>query len=188
MKRSRVMLGILGGVILTAAVSAACSDSPLAPADDLALNVAGASVTVTSLTATDVFTGLVDPGLVEVREYHFVARGVVVTSRITATDPRGTCNARITANEQLLMADGSGQVWGKFECDADVGGVWVASWTGQREPGGAGVWIATIKVVGHGVGGAIDGLQLRAEELVYQNAPFLGPHFGQITGTILQPN
>lgn len=123
MKGFRAVMRVLGGAAVTAALSA-CSDSPLAPANDLALNTVSEGVTVTQFTATDVFTGLAEPGLTEVRGAHFVIRGVVVTSRITGTDPRLTGNARITINGQLLMTDGSGPLWGTLEDQADVGGVW----------------------------------------------------------------
>ena len=187
MKGSTNVMRILHGAALTVGL-AACSGSPLAPADNAALDMASAGATVTQFTATDVFTGLVDPGLIEPREKHFVVRGVIVTSRITGSDPRVAGNARITVNEQLLLADGSGPVWGKLEVEADVGGVWEGSWTGQREPVGPGLWVATLKLVGQGRGGAIDGLQFRAQELVYTADPFVGPHYGETTGTILLPH
>lgn len=186
MRRSTTVVRILGGVIVTAAL-VACSDSPLAPADDLAFDVVSAGATVTEFTATDVFTGLVNPGLIEVRDNHFVMRGVVVTSRIAGSDPRLSGNALQTVSGQLLLADGSGPVWGKLEVDADVGGIWVGTFQGQREPTGPGQWVATLKLVGRGYGGAIEGLHFSAQELVYQIDQFLGPHFGQTTGTILQP-
>lgn len=187
MRRGRVMLRVLGGVILIAAGLAACSDSPLAPTDDLALNTVSEAATVTQFAATDVTTGLVDPGLIEVRGKHYVIRGVVGAARITATDPRLTGNAVQTVNGQVLIADGSGRVWGKLEVQADVGGVWEGSWEGQTGPTGSGQWVTTLKLVGRGRGGAVEGLEFRAEELAYQSA-FLGPHFGQVTGTILQPH
>lgn len=186
MRRSTPVVRTLGGVILTAAVLAACSDSPLAPGHDQTLNAKNAGATVTQFTATDVFTGLVDPGLIRMDAQHFVMHGVVVTSRITGDDPRVTGNAVITVNGELSLLDGSGPVWGKLEVTADVGGVWVGSWTGHRAPAGPGLWMATLELRGRGTGGAIDGLQFRAQELVYTDQPFLGPHFGQTTGRILQ--
>jgi hypothetical protein len=179
---------ILGGGVLTAAALAACSDSPLAPAHRPAMNVASAAATVTQFTTTDIATGLVDPGLVEVRGPHLVVRGVVATSRITASDPRATGNAVITFNEQLLLADGSGPGWGKLEVEADVGGVWEGSFTGQREPLSPGVWVTTVKLVGRGRGGAIDGLEFKAEELLYTGADLSAGFIGYAAGTILQPH
>jgi hypothetical protein len=180
-------LRIAGGAILTAAALAACSDSPLTPADDPAFDVATAGATVTEFAATDLFTGLADPGMVEVQGKFLAIRGVVVTSRLEGTDPRIAGNARITINEQLSLADGSGRGWGKFEVVADVGGVWEGTFEGRREPTGSGQWVATIELVGRGNGGTIEGLHFRAVELVYSNDIYLGPHFGQTTGTILQP-
>jgi hypothetical protein len=181
------MLQVLGGVILTAAALTACSDRLLAPTDDPALNTVSEAATVNQFTATDVTTGLVDPGSVELLGKHYLIRGLVGAARITSTDPRLTGNAIQTVNAQVLVADGSGQVWGKLEVQADAGGVWEGSFEGQTEPAGPGQWVTTLKLVGHGRGGAIDGLLFRAEETAYQNV-FLGPHFGQVTGTILQPH
>ncbi len=161
--------------------------SPLAPADDLALNVVSEAATVTQFTATDVTTGLVDPGLIEVRGKYYLIRGLVGAARITSTDPRLTGNALQTVNAQVLMADGSGLVWGKLEIQADAGGVWEGSFEGKTGPTSSGQWVTTLKLVGHGTGGGIEGLLFRADELAYQNE-FLGPHFGQTTGTILQPH
>lgn len=188
MKKSTRVWRILGGGVLTAAALAACSDSPVSPAHDPAFNVTGAGATVTQFTTTDLATGLVDPGRTEVRGPHLVVRGVVATSRITASDPRATGNAVITINQQLLLADGSGPVWGKLEVEADVGGVWTGSWTGQREPAGPGVWVGTLKLVGRGRGGAIDGLEFKAEELLYTTADLSGGFIGHAAGTILQPH
>jgi hypothetical protein len=188
MKKSTSVSRILGGVILTATALAACSDSPLSPARDPAFDMTGAGATVTQFTTTDLATGLVDPGLTEVRGPYLVVRGVVATSRITASDPRATGNAVITINEQLLLADGSGPAWGKFEVEADVGGVWTGSWTGQREPFGPGVWVATVNLVGRGRGGAIDGLEFKAEELIYTTADLSAGFIGYASGTILQPH
>ena len=161
--------------------------TPLAPADDPALNKVGEAAIVTQFAATDVTTGLVDPGVIEVRGKHLLLRGVVGAARITSTDPRLTGNALQTVNAQLLIADGSGRVWGKLEVQADAGGVWEGSWEGQTAPTGSGQWVTAIKLVGHGRGGDIEKLQFKAEELLYQNE-FLGPHSGQVAGTILQPH
>lgn len=180
-------LRIGGGVILTAAALAACSDTPLAPADDLAMSVAGAGATFTEYTATDVLTGLVDPGTVEVHGKFLAIRGVVVTSRLTGSDPRVLGNTRITFNEQLSLADGSGPVWGKFEVVADNGGVWEGTFEGQREPTATGQWVATLKLVGRGTGGPIAGVHFRAVELVYSTTLGPGPFIGQVTGTLLEP-
>lgn len=179
-------LRVGGGIILTAAF-AACSDSPLAPAGDLAMSVAGAGATFTEFTATDVFTGLADPGTVEVQGKFLAIRGVVVTTRLTGSDPRIAGNTRITFNEQLSLADGSGPGWGKFEVVADNGGLWIGTFEGRREPTAAGQWVATLNVVGRGTGGPIEGVHFRSVELVYSTDPFLGPFIGQITGTLLEP-
>jgi hypothetical protein len=183
MKRSTALKRLLGGVSLTLAL-AACSDSPLAP-NGPALEALRGGAILTEFTATDIPTGILDPGTMEVVEGHRVVRGMVVTTRITADDPRATGNGRMTINQQFLLADGSGHTWGKFEVTADVGGVWVGSYTGQREPAAPGVWVTTLHVVGQGRGGAIDGLQLRTQEVAYSGA---GPGFqAYITGTILEP-
>ena len=182
-----IPLRIAGGAFLTAAALAACSDSPLAPADDLAMSVACAGAKFTAFTATDVFTGVADPGTVEVQGKFLAIRGVVVTSRLTGSDPRIAGNTRITYNEQLSLADGSGPGWGKFEVVADNGGVWEGTFEGQREPTAPGQWVATLKVVGRGTGGAIEGVHFRSVELIYSTDPFLGPFIGQVTGTLLEP-
>lgn len=188
MRQSTIVMRVLGGVMLTAAVAlAACSDGPQAPADDPALDVTSAGAVFTEFTVTDVATGLVDPGVTEVRGKHLVVRGLVVTSRLDGDDPRVHGNAVITYNEQLLLADGSGPTWGEFEVEADGGGVWTGTYAGQREPAGPGVWVATLQLVGRGRGGPIDGLLFRSQELVYTAADPAAGFIGYGTGTILQP-
>jgi len=192
MRRRSVMMRVLSGITLTVGgLLLACAGPPTATddrsADVMALNSLSEAATVAQFTATDVSTGLVDPGVVEVQGLHVLVRGVVGAARITSTDPRLTGDALQTVNGQLLVADGSGRVWGKLEDHVDAGGVWEGSWEGQTEATGPGQWVITMKLVARGRGGAIDGLLFRAEETAYQNA-FLGPHFGQVTGTILQPH
>jgi hypothetical protein len=175
-------------VFATVAVLAACSEGPLAPTNpDLAMNAAAAA-TFTDFVASDVVTGLADPGTIAVQGRHIMLRGVVVTSRIDGSDPRVSGNATITINGQLLLADGSGSVWGKFEVAADVGGTWAGSWAGQRELTAPGLWTGTLKLVGHGDGGAVDGLQMKGVELVYTNTLIPSGFVGLIRGSLLDPH
>lgn len=176
-----------GEATVTCHYSDASAWVPPGLAGAAALNSVSEAATVAQFTATDLTTGLVDPGLIEVLGKHLRMRGVIGAARITSTDPRLTGNALQTVNAELLVADGSGRVWGKLEVQADAGGDWEGSFEGQTEPTGSGQWVTTLKLVGRGRGGAIDGLLFRAEEVAYQNV-FMGPHLGQVTGTILQPH
>lgn len=63
-----------------------------------------------------------------------------------------------------LDANGTGQVWGTFRIDLDAGGAWEGSWTAERSKVGS-VWVISLRGVGHGQGGAVDGMQLRFTEV-----------------------
>ena len=194
MKGPTTVLRMLYGVTLSAAL-AACSDTPLAPADDPAVNLAKGGATFTEFTATDVGAGVVDPGLVEPRDEYLVMRGMVVNTWITADQPGLSCFSTITINANLLLVDGTGSLWGKLDCVPLSGeGVWQGSWTGKRQFTPPGTWLTTMKIVLQGRGGDIDGLQVRAEELnvnTFGTEYFAGPYglypFGTISGTILDP-
>lgn len=203
MKGSTPVMRMFRWFALSAAL-AACSGSPLAPADDPAVNLAKGGATVTDFTASDVATGLVDPGLMEPRDEYMVMRGMVVTTRITAFESDLsylTCDSRLTINANLLLADGTGSMWGKVECvPLSGGGMWLGSWTGKREMTSATplTWLTTMKIVLQGRGGDIDGLQVRAQEVNELKAtdpwypgPVLGPFslapIGAISGMVLDP-
>ncbi|MGE5359564.1 MAG: hypothetical protein ACM3NQ_11145 [Bacteroidales bacterium] len=61
-------------------------------------------------------------------------------------------------------ANATGQVWGTFRIELDAGGVWHGSWTADRSKVGD-MWVIRVLGVGRGIGGAIDGMQLRFTEV-----------------------
>jgi hypothetical protein len=164
----------------------ACTDDPVAPpAADVAMSMSANAATFTDFTGTDIITGLIDPGMTEVRGKHIVMRDIVVAARIDASDARISGNAEITINGNLLAADGTGHVFGKFTIAADMGGTWEGTWIGKRERLAPDAWVSTLDEIMHGKGGAIDGLKAKAVESVYTNTLLPSAFMGYLTGTIL---
>ena len=92
---------------------------------------------------------------------------------ITATnsDPRGTGVATVQVNSDW-DAGGEGPVWGTFVLALDAGGAWEGSFSGIRSQVTGG-WLTENKIVGCGVAGDVDGMQIRGTEqfISYQLRP-----------------
>jgi hypothetical protein len=167
----------------------ACADDPVAsPSADLAMSMSPNAATFTDFTGTDIITGLVDPGSTTVTDKHIVMRGIVVSSRIDATDPRVSGFAEISINGTLSAADGTGHVFGKFTIAADMGGTWTGTWTGKREQLAPDLWMGTLDEVMEAKGGAINGLKAHAVETVYTNTLVPSAFMGLMEGWVLDPH
>jgi hypothetical protein len=79
----------------------------------------------------------------------------------------------------------SGPVWGTWSLYVEgEGGVWDGTWTGSRRLsmnqeeclGFQSCWIGELKLVGHGSGGIVDGLQVKATEIVRTLSPLPAPY------------
>lgn len=87
-----------------------------------------------------------------------------------------------------LDEDYTGSVWGTFvivpatDCDVqdldDPAVYWKGTWRGQRTVecvGGMCTWIGTLRLVGKGHGGDIDGMHLKADETITTFTPMPAP-------------
>ena len=110
---------------------------------------------------------------------HF--RGVVLEFDQEATDPRATGRLSVVVNGNFDRWPGaSGPFWGSFRQEVAQGGVWEGTWTGERTP-----TAETLRAVGHGSGGSVDGLK-NEEQLSRSTALAIFPRYS-VTGRILQP-
>lgn len=107
-------------------------------------------------------------------------RGIEIYSCMGDSDPfdprlEGTVWIQINNNYDI---DGTGPAWGVFKlvpgdsCDKtsliNPEVYWTGSWEGRREivSDAPMIWVHTIDVVGHGVGGDLEGQKLRATEVL----------------------
>lgn len=114
-------------------------------------------------------------------------RGVLAKTRVESEDPAmaGWMTVELNAN---LAPDYAGPVWGKLSIQLDAGGAWEGTWNGIRErvPGQS-IWTVDLRMVLHGTGGEIDGLQAKCTEMITALAPMPVLYKGVGTCRILSP-
>jgi len=134
-------------------------------------------------------------------------RDATAESHVFADDPRMTGVLTYTLNYNI-DADFTGSAWGTWSMEvAACEGVWEGVWNSKRvllpdQPGpvGMGVWIGIMKIVGHGRGACVDGLQMKGTEIATTFTPIPFPYEmifdcgsvpcvpeGVMTGEILEP-
>jgi hypothetical protein len=104
-------------------------------------------------------------------------RGRVVYALESTTIPALQGLARIVVNVNFDR-DGQGPMWGTFELAVADGGTVEGSYTGHVDLASS---TMRLKVVGHGDGGAVDGVQVMFDD-VHQGSPF-----GTLQGRVLDP-
>ena len=111
-------------------------------------------------------------------------RNLIWPAPIVATDPRMTGIAVYNSNANW-NAEYSGPVWGTWSLYVEGDeGVWDGTWTGYRRVsmnpeeclGLPSCWVGELKLVGHGSGGIIEGLQIKASETVRTFSPLPAPY------------
>lgn len=128
-------------------------------------------------------------------------------SQVIADDPRFTGILAYTLNYNF-DADFTGTAWGSWSLEvAACEGVWEGVWNSKRillpdqpGPAGMGIWIGTMRLVGHGSGACVDGLQMKGTEIATTFTPLPFPYEfifpcgsiiclpeGVMTGEILEP-
>ena len=113
-------------------------------------------------------------------------RGNKRIARLDSSDPR--VNGWNTVESNLNWdAEFTGPVWGTFSLQLDAGGAWDGSFRGSRRREG-GQWITLINGVGHGTGGAVEGMQIRLVDRVVTFAPQPLANIGSVEGRILDPH
>lgn len=139
-------------------------------------------------------------------------RHVMAPGSMFSADPR-MIGSGIWSASANFDPDYSGSVWGTWSLEVDGdGGVWEGTWSGQRHfsmdamecMGFTPCWIGELKIVGHGSGGIVEGLHVKALERIttftplpvpYENlclmlgdpCPLEGIPEGILTGYILEP-
>lgn len=140
-------------------------------------------------------------------------RDLAGSSMMVSTDPRMTGMLIFTINANF-DPEFSGAVWGTWSLDIEDGpGVWDGTWNGQRRTsmdpeeclGITPCWVGELRLVGHGSGGIVKGLQVISTERVLTFSPLPAPYenvcqmiFGEscyleeiaegiLTGRILEP-
>lgn len=194
-------------LVLMAAVAmvlAGCSDEsalPVSPTDQAAQGVAPLAKNVvrpfTTTEGPDLLNPLgyvIDPGSSPPHNKNkMIVRGMVVRNVVTAVFPEGGLDL-ISGHGILEMNftfDNSameGICWGKLKLDPDAveagDGVWEITWNGTITVNAMGIFECPMKWVGHGKGGAIDGMQSFSDDQVMTIwSPFDG-WAGQGTGFI----
>ncbi len=117
-----------------------------------------------------------------------VARGVVAHSRAESESPAlaGWMTVELNGN---LAPDYTGPVWGKLSIQLDAGGKWEGAWNGMRKRvAGEAIWTADLRIVLHGLGGEIEGLQARCGEMITALAPMPVLYKGAGTCRVLDPD
>ena len=122
-------------------------------------------------------------------------RGGSGWSCMTSNDPRMTGVGLYTSNGNF-DADSNGPVWGEWKmvpmegCNKDAvyseafedlvndaTSYWYGTWNGQREfDGDVNAWVGELKVVGHGFGDDLDGLQFKGTMWITTFTPFPLPY------------
>jgi hypothetical protein len=167
MKRTR----LLALVVLTLLLAVVVAPQP-----------ATARAIRTEITVTETWIRLIDPGVWTVLpsgNLHY--RGLVYESLSEASDPRlnGICTVVRNLN---WVPNVGGPGWGIIHVevtpspDCPGGGVWNLTYTGMYGADGS----CQLHVVGHGVSGCVEGLELTATADLGVYPPF--------TGTILDPH
>jgi len=97
-------------------------------------------------------------------------RGLTLIDRMTSSNPNANTWLTIAINANWDRI-GAGPLWGRFSAEIDGGGAWEGTFVGKRtyEPtgcDGAPCYIESIRGVGCGEGGAVDGMKFRAREVI----------------------
>ena len=115
-----------------------------------------------------------------------IERQLRLIARIESDSPdaRGWLTLEHNSN---YASDYTGPAWGKFSVQLDAGGSWEGTWNGIRQKTGASLWVADLRVVGHGLGGNVDGMQLKCNEIITAVTPIPIVYKGVATCRVLDP-
>jgi len=168
-------------LLLSAALTfvlVSCSDNstlPVSPADP-SISVPGhlAKNVARDFTFVMVPTGLTDPGITKLPDGKVMLRGLRGPVNFTAAFSDGlpallTGPGEVEINFIVDYNSGAGQSQGKLTlrpvAPEVAGGVWEFTWHGPATLGASG-WTLPLKEEGHGVGGALTGMQCRLENTI----------------------
>jgi hypothetical protein len=161
-----------------------CSDDsalPVSPADQATQGVAPLAKSITrAFTATEgpdmsnPLDYIIDPGFSPSNNKNkMIVRGMVVRNLVNATFQGGpdllSGRGVLEMNFTFDLSANEGVCWGKLTLDPDApeagDGVWEITWNGKITLGASG-FVCPMKWVGHGKGGAIDGMQFSSDDQV----------------------
>jgi hypothetical protein len=160
-----------------------CSDqSPLDPIDQRSLE----KVIITNFTSVSYPTSVTDPGKVKFADGNLILRGRTGTVVFESGNSLMNANGIITYNGNVDAITGEGPYWGTLTLTPESadGGKWELTWRGKCTKTGEMVWTLPLKVLGHGKGGSIDGMQIFMTNIVTYNEPVPTFWLGNSTGYI----
>lgn len=162
-----------------------CSDesqSPISPTDQSSASLQ--KNIIRPFTGHEYPTSVVSPGNVHMAGSKQISKGVLFTTRFEAAFSDGkpnllSGNGFLELNSIFDFSTFEGFTWGKLTVTPDninAGGVWEISWHGKMFLGpdpktGEIVTICPLKWVGHGKGGAINGMQLHGDDIIKYKGP-----------------
>lgn len=153
-----------------------CSDktqSPVAPIDQSVQEQISLEKCITThFTVTLHYpVQILDPGEVKLVRGKWILKKVVILERMNTTNSLVTGNMVHSLSAIMDNTTGEGPVWGTFTStpDANVGGgVWKGVYTGWRskKPGSDTLFTLPLKIIGHGKGGALRGMNLFLNDVI----------------------
>jgi len=140
-----------------------CSDelhSPVTPIDQSSLE----KVIITNFTFSHFPIGLTGEGTVKLVGENWILKDVGVIELITCSDPLVAGTMTHYLSGKMNAVTGEGPVHGNWTLVPQAnteGGVWEGNYTGYRSkmPGSDTLFVLPLKLVGHGRGGTIEGMQ-----------------------------
>jgi len=177
-RKGKAMKRALFAVLLTASaafVLVGCSDDstvPVSPADQtpqVSTALEKANLTNFTFTHNPIPPYFVDPGVVKEVDGMWIMKDVGVIEQVLSDDPliAGTMIHYLSAT--MNATTGEGPVHGKATLTptADVGGgVWEVTYEGYRSKSGGIYFTLPLKLVAHGRGGTIEGIQAIYESTI----------------------
>jgi hypothetical protein len=141
-----------------------CSDkqqSPVSPGDQVSLE----KITITNFTLTHFPEGMTGEGTIKLVGGNWILKDVGVIEILNSSDPlaAGTMTHYLSCNYDAVTGEGPVHGYWTLVPQANTnGGVWEGNYTGYRSkmPGSDILFVLPLKLVGHGRGGTIDGMQL----------------------------
>ena len=113
-------------------------------------------------------------------------RGFRFQTRVDSENANLAGAMTVKANVNFA-ADYTGPAWGDFAIQLDAGGVVEGTWSGFRRKTADSVWVTDLRVVGHGLGGDVDGKQVKCVEMITELTPSGIFYKGVATCRILDP-
>jgi hypothetical protein len=174
--KTRVLVLLLGIALTFVVVS--CSDNPTQPVSPVGTSMSApsrlAKTVATDFSFVMLPTGLTDPGITKLPDGKVMLRGLRGPVYFKATFSDGlpdllTGPGEVEINFILDYSSGVGESQGKLTlrpaAPEAASGAWEFTWHGTATLGASG-WTLPLKEEGHGVGGALIGMQCRLDNIV----------------------